>query len=121
DALMRRQLEIALNLFRAHQMPADTIAELVELEKRLDVTFNNFRAVLDGREVTDNQIRDVLVGSDDSEERRRAWEASKQIGERVVPNLLELVRRRNGTARDLGFSNYYSMMLELDELDEQEL
>ena len=36
-------------------------------------------------------------------------------------DLLELVGIRNAAARDLGFENYYSMMLQLDELDEREL
>ena len=53
--------------------------------------------------------------------RERAWEASKQIGPKVAPHLLELVAARNKAARELGYANYYSMSLELDELDEDEV
>jgi peptidyl-dipeptidase A len=94
---------------------------MVKIEKALESRFNNFRAQLDGARVTDNQLLDVLRLENDSARRRRAWEASKQVGREVRDDLLELVRIRNGAARDLGFENYYSMMLVLDELDEREL
>jgi peptidyl-dipeptidase A len=93
----------------------------VQLEKALESRFNQFRAQLDGRSVTDNELVDVLRQSDDIAQRRRAWEASKQIGPEVEADLLSLVRLRNEGARQLGFANYYSMSLELDELDEREL
>ena len=40
---------------------------------------------------------------------------------RSSPQLRELARVRNAAARDLGWSSYYSMSLELDELDENEV
>ncbi|HEY3216420.1 MAG TPA: M2 family metallopeptidase [Candidatus Eisenbacteria bacterium] len=121
DPILQRQLVLLHHEHRAHQIPPETIDRLVRLEKGLESQFNNFRAQLDGRRVTDNEIREILTGSDDPEQRRSAWEASKQIGAEVVADLLELVRLRNQAANDLDFANYYSMMLELDELDEGEL
>jgi peptidyl-dipeptidase A len=64
---------------------------------------------------------DVLRESSDLDLRRRAWEASKQVGAEVEADLLKLVRLRNEGSRRLGFTNYYSMSLELDELSESEL
>jgi len=121
DPLLARQLTLLILSHRAQQMPPETIEKIVHLEKSLESRFNNFRAVLDGRRVTDNQLRDLLRDSNDDSERRAAWEAAKQIGVEVRDDLLELVRTRNAAARDQGFSNFYSMMLELDELDETEL
>ena len=121
DPLLQRQLVLLVHDFRAHQIPFETIERLVRIEKTLESRFNNFRAELDGASVSDNQIRDVLRDSNDVARRRRAWEASKQIGAQVAEDLLGLVRLRNESARSLGFDNYFSMMLELDELDEVEL
>jgi peptidyl-dipeptidase A len=121
DPLLQRQLTLLLNDYRAHQIPPEMIERMVTLEKALESRFNKFRAELDGERVTDNRIRQVLRDSDDTPERRRAWEASKQVGAEVVGDLLALVRLRNQAATTLGFPNYYSMMLELDELDEREL
>jgi peptidyl-dipeptidase A len=121
DPLQQRQLKLLLDSYRSKQLPPEMIQKQVALEKKLEGTFTNFRAQLDGASVSDNQILEVLVGSDDSARRRRAWEASKQVGGQVEADLLELVRLRNDGARRLGFPNYYSMGLELDELDEAEL
>jgi peptidyl-dipeptidase A len=121
DPLLERQRVLLLNQFRAQQIPPETIDRMVRIEKSLDSRFNNFRAELDGRRVTDNELRQVLRNSNDSARRRSAWEAAKQIGGEVAQDLLELVRIRNRSARDLGFDDYYGMMLELDELDRDEL
>ena len=121
DPLLARQLVLLLNAYRAQQLEPVTIELLVRMEKRLEGRFNAFRAELDGRRVADNDLRRVLLESDDSAERRRAWEAAKQIGAEVAPELLVLVRSRNEAARSLGFDNYYTMCLTLDELDETEL
>ena len=121
DPHLQRQLVLLINAYRAHQIPPAMIERMVSIEKALESRFNNFRAELRGRPVTDNEIRQVLRDSNDTPERRAAWEASKQIGAEVVAELLDLVRLRNEAARSLGFTNYYSMILELDELHEAEL
>jgi len=121
EPLLARQLRLLVLAYRAQQMPPETIERIVALEKSLESRFNNFRAELNGRRVTDNELRDLLRDSNDVAERRAAWEACKQIGAQVRPELLDLVRLRNAAARDQGYANFYSMMLELDELDEEEL
>jgi peptidyl-dipeptidase A len=118
---LRRQALLLANQHAPHQIPVETIETMVSLEGALTAKFSNFRAELDGEHVSDNRIREVLDKSNDLELRQRAWEASKQIGAQVAPELIELVRVRNEAARGLGFTNYYSMMLELDELEENEL
>ena len=121
DPLLDRELVLLHDAHRARQLPPEMIEGQVQLEKTLESRFNQYRAQLDGRAVTDNELLDVLRSSADSDLRRRAWEASKQIGREVERDLLTLVRLRNQGARQLGFSNFYSMSLELDELDEREL
>src|SRR5262249_25485108 len=121
DPLLRRPALLLRNAHAENQSPPETIERIVALETSLENRFNTFRAELDGRTVTDNEIREILEHSDDLDLRRRAWEASKQIGVEVEADLRELVRIRNAAARELGWPNYYSMALELDELDEAEV
>ena len=109
----------AVHTYSGHENKVKTNIE--RLEKGLESRFNNYRATLAGQQVSDNDLRAILGGSSNGDEVRHAWEASKQIGNEVVGDLLQLVGLRNQAARDLGFPNYYSMMLELDELDEREL
>ena len=121
DPLLDRQLTLLHHAHRARQLEPEMIERQVRLEKSLESRFNQFRAELDGERVSDNRIADVLRDAEDLDLRRRAWEASKQIGREVEQDLLQLVRLRNEGARRLGFSDYYAMALELDELDEREL
>ena len=121
DPALLRQAVLLRNDMAPNQLPHETIERLVKLETSLEGSFNTFRAELDGERVGENRIRAILETSDDLELRRRAWEASKQVGPAVVEQLLELVELRNASARELGFANYYSMSFELDELDEEDV
>jgi peptidyl-dipeptidase A len=121
DPLLRRQHKLLLDEYRGHQMSEKVIDEIVQREKEIEKEYNTYRALFRGERVSDNTLREVLQNSNDSDERREAWEASKQIGERVAEAVRELVRIRNREARRLGFRDYYAMQLELQELDEQRL
>lgn len=121
DPLLRRQHRLLLDEYRGHQMSEKTIDEMVQREKEIEKEYNTYRALFRGERVSDNTLRDVLQKSGDSEERREAWEASKQIGARVAEAVRELVRIRNREARRLGFRDYYAMQMELQELDEDRL
>ena len=46
---------------------------------------------------------------------QEAWTASKKIGRVVADDILKLVKMRNETARELGYSNYHEMSLKLAE------
>jgi peptidyl-dipeptidase A len=83
--------------------------------------FNNFRGTVDGEQVDDNEILEVLRTSDDPEERRRAWEAAKQIGPEVADQVRELARLRNRAARALGYRDHFALALATSELDEERL
>lgn len=121
DGHLERQLTLLIHEHRAQQVPPETIARTVELEKSLEHRLNTYRAELDGERVTDNAILEILRDSDDLALRRRAWEASKQVGAEVASDLLALARLRNESARQVGFPDYYTMMLELHEIDPAEL
>ncbi len=121
DPLARRQLELLYLDQRPNQLSAEVINDLVRRSKEIQSEFFTFRAQLDGHQVTNNQILDVLRSERDENRRRAAWEASKQIGPLVAPRLLALVERRNESARSLGYRDYYRMQLELQEIEENEL
>jgi peptidyl-dipeptidase A len=121
DPLLRRQLEVLHDRTLPQQVPADLRAEMVELEAELDGTFNAFRGQIDGRAVDDNTIAKILRTSDDSTERRAAWEASKQVGAEVAERVVELARLRNRAARHLGARDHFALSLQTGELDEGRL
>jgi peptidyl-dipeptidase A len=121
DAPRRRELEVLRDRLLPHQVPADIRAELAEVEAALDATFNSFRGTIDGAAVSDNDIVAILRGSDDPEARRRAWEASKQVGAAVADRVRHLARLRNRAARHLGARDHFALALATTELDEDRL
>jgi peptidyl-dipeptidase A len=81
----------------------------------IEQAFNVFRAKVDGREMTNNDVQKVLKESKDAKQRRAVWEASKLVGATVEKDLKELVQLRNEAARKLGFRDFHVMQLELNE------
>ena len=77
DPLVRRQAELLLNAHRPNQLPADVIERIVALEKAVENRFNTFRAELDGDQVGDNRIREILERSDDARGRRPSRSARR--------------------------------------------
>ena len=121
DPLLDRQAELMRHSFQSQQIPHDLIEQIVTVETDIEAQFNAFRAEFNGQIVTDNDLKVVLRDSNDSAERQAAWAASKQIGAQVVERVLHAVALRNQAAQSMGFANYYSMSLELQELDEAQL
>ncbi len=115
DDLQRRQLELLYNAYLRNQIDPGLIEAMTRLSSRIVQAFGTYRARVDGRELTGNDVRTVLKQSSDAEYRRRVWEADKAVGREVRDDLLELVRLRNRVARTLGFPDYYVMSLELAE------
>jgi peptidyl-dipeptidase A len=121
DAQVARRLDLLHDAFVPNQIPADLRHAIVELETRVESTFNNFRGEIDGERVDDNAILDVLRTSADVGERRAAWEASKQIANESAERVRELARLRNQAARALGYRDHFALALSTGELDEARL
>ena len=115
DPLLKRQIKILYDSFLSCQGNLKLIHELTEKESKIDQKFNKFRAKIGGKELTDNEIKDILQKEKDSVKLKEAWEASKKQGELVEKELLEIIRLRNKLAKGLGFVNYYQMALEIQE------
>src|SRR6185295_16143616 len=100
-----------------NQVPEAVLIDTVARETQIETLFNTFRANFEADNASDNQLREILKTETDIVRRQAAWEAGKQVGSAIAPHLLELIRIRNREARNLGYSDYYAMMFELQELD----
>lgn len=121
DPLLARQKTLLLHAFTENLVSRELLEKISYLEAQLTGLFGNFRALLDGRLVSENEIRDILKQEKQVEKRKRAWNASKEIGQVTAPVILELVRLRNQVARESGYENYFTMQLALQEVDPQVL
>ena len=119
DLSLRRMADILYLRYLGNQVDPQLLERIVGLSAKVENRFNVFRAAVDGKKLTTNEVYAVLRESEDGEYRRVVWEAGKAVGKEVVDDLLELVRFRNEMAREAGFDNYYSMSLTLGEQDEE--
>jgi len=119
--LQARSLELAERAYRANQLPPEMLKRLVDLSTDIEHTFKTFRAQMDGRRWSNNELLKILREEKDSARRQEAWEALKQVGAAVAPRLRKLAELRNQAARKLGFSNYWEMMIRLQEHDPEQL
>jgi peptidyl-dipeptidase A len=121
DPLVARQLDVLAQSYAPHQVPADLRREIVDLQSDIESRFARHRGTIDGEAVDDNQIVDILRTSDDSGQRRAAWEASKSVGAEVAADVRELARLRNRAARTLGYRDHFALALETTDFDERRL
>jgi peptidyl-dipeptidase A len=115
DSLLVRQLTLLYNNYLTNQIDTALTRKIVEKGAEIAKEFNTFRPRLDGQEVDDNTIEKILKDEKNSDRRRRAWEASKEVGRVVAADVIELVKLRNSAARQLGFANFYEMSLAANE------
>ena len=117
----RRQLDLLRDAFLPKQVPDEIRTRIVELESAVDARFNAHRGVVAGREVSDNEIKQILRREDDVALRREAWEAAKTVGAAVAEDVRELARLRNRAAHSLGFRDWFALSIATSEMDEQKL
>lgn len=119
EPALSRQLEVLHLSLTANQMTDAQRREMVDVTGKVESEFARFRPHVDGTALSENDIQSVLETSNDGEERRRVWLASKEIGHRVGGRVKELARLHNGVALELGYADYYRMALDLQEISEE--
>jgi peptidyl-dipeptidase A len=121
DTLLARQLELIYNSYLGGQVDPALLQEQIRMETAIAKKYSNFRANIDGKNLTDNEIEDILRNSTDSKKLQAAWEGHKMIGPVVAEDIIGLVKHRNLIARKTGFSNYHEMSLKLSGQDPAEV
>jgi len=121
DSLLARQLELLYNAYLGGQIEPELLAQQIKMETEISQKYSNFRATLNGKELSDNQVEEILRNSKVSTELKATWESHKMIGPVVAEDIIKLVKHRNMIARKTGFSNYHEMTLKLSGQDPAEV
>ncbi len=109
SALQKRQLDGML--YSAANNPAtikDVVKARIKAEAEQTEKLFGYNFKIDGRAVTTNDIDGILGESPILKERRKAWEASKEVGKVLKPGLVNLRNLRNETVQALGYSDFFS-------------
>lgn len=121
DELLKRQLDKLFLAFQGYQIDEEKLEKIINLQTEIEKKYSTFRAEVNGRKLTDNQVEEILKNSKDLVELEKAWIAHKAIGDVVVDDVLKLVKMRNEVASELGFKSYHQMSLKLNEQDPEEI
>jgi peptidyl-dipeptidase A len=113
ELVLARQLELIYNMYLQGQIDTSLISQQVKMETEINKKYGNFRATVNGKQLSDNEVEGILRSSTSSTELQAAWEGHKLIGPVVADDVIKLVKHRNKIAQQLGFSNYHQMSLEL--------
>jgi peptidyl-dipeptidase A len=121
DPLLVRQVELLYDSYLGGQVDTALIAEQIKMETEISKMYANFRVDITGKQLSDNEVEDILRNSTSSSDLQIAWEGSKMIGPVVASDIVRLVKHRNTIAQKLGFSNYHEMSLKLSGQDQAEV
>ncbi|MGB9599625.1 MAG: M2 family metallopeptidase [Myxococcota bacterium] len=117
DPTLRREVEVLYLMFLENQLDRDIIEELVKRSSEIEKKFNTFRAKIDEKEVSMNDIKDILKTSKDRKLREKAYLAQKSIGKEIGKEIVDLMKIRNYAANKVGFKDFYEYRLAIQELD----
>lgn len=121
DKHVARSIDVLYLMYLEKQVDAELLKAIVAKANAVEKTFNVYRAKVDGKEMTDSEVRKVLKESKDSGRRQAVWEASKGVGQAVAADLAQLVSHRNSAAAALGFKNFHALQLFLNEQNGDDL
>ncbi|PIV55044.1 MAG: peptidase M3A and M3B thimet/oligopeptidase F, partial [Caldiserica bacterium CG02_land_8_20_14_3_00_36_38] len=83
DSIEKREMRLLFNEMLPNQLSKERIEEAVKKEVEIESLFANFRAKINGKEVSNNEITEILEKSTDSKLRKDAWIAGKEIGKEI--------------------------------------
>jgi peptidyl-dipeptidase A len=109
DLTVRQLRQLLLNAAEGPMTNPELVAKRVAGETKQASILNSFVFQLDGKPITANEIDNKLEKSTDLAERKAVWEASKQSGPALKPNLVVLRDLRNSVAKEMKYPDYFSL------------
>lgn len=111
EITVRQLKQLLLNAAEGPMTNPELVAKRVEAETRQASILNSFEFKLNGQKITANDIDNKLEKSTDLAERKAVWEASKESGPALKPNLIVLRDLRNGVAKEMKYPDYFSLQV----------
>lgn len=113
----KRCYNVWMNLCAPHCVDPALLRQIAEKEAKIRCIYANFRPELEGKRLSEEDIRNHLKNELQPKRRKQIWALSKEIGSQLAPDVLAIVDLRNQSARSVGYKNYFDMQLQLQEVD----
>src|SRR5438046_3519625 len=109
ELTVRELKQLLLNAAEGPMTNPELVNKRLQAETKQASILNSFEFKLNGQKITANDIDNKLEKSSDLTERKAVWEASKEIGPKLKPNLVILRDLRNGVAKEMKYPDYFSL------------
>ncbi len=116
DPTIRREVEVLYLSHLPNQVQPEKLEKLTELEKRVEETFNDYRAELNGKKLTPVDVSHILADSTDSATLEKVWKSQQGVSNLLEKDYRDLVKLRNEIARDLGYKNALDLTATVNEM-----
>ena len=107
DLQVRQLKAILYQAANNPQTVADLVVERIKAETEQTEKLYGFDFQMDGESVSTNDL-DKALKNNDVGVRRKAWEASKEVGKNLKQGLTNLRRLRNQTVGALDYNDYFT-------------
>ncbi len=97
-------------LYKAANNPEtikDVVKARIKAETKQSENLFGFDFKIDGKSVTTNDIDGILSSEKNLDKRKKAWEASKEVGKGLKEGLVNLRDLRNKTVQGLGYKDFF--------------
>ncbi len=122
EPLTQRQIHLMRLRFAAAQVSEATGKRIKELVDEIQQVSHTYRIHVGSKKYSLTEVREVLSSSTDKKLRKALWlGARSELGDDVGDQAIRLVGVRNRAARDLGYSDFFRMSLNLQAIDESVL
>lgn len=121
DEILLRELNILYDSYLSNQADPKVLEEMINMATEIDRQFSIYRASIKGKQMSDNEIEEILCSSKSSKEVEEAWIEVKKLGPIVSGDIVSLVKKRNELAKSLGFNNYHEMSLMLSDQNPEDI
>lgn len=121
DRVLARELDVMYRAYLPGQADPEIQKRIIAIQSDVEKIFTNHRSDVDGKQLSENDVRDILGSTKDNEAAQKAWTGYVEVGRQVEEKLRECAKLRNEQARKLGYRDFYVMQLALQELDENQL
>ena len=109
NALQVRQLEAILFMAGANPESAgDLVKQRIDANNKQTTALYGYKFTLNGKEITPNDIDEILQKSSDEKKRLAVWNSSKEVGKVLKDGLTTLRDLRNKCVQALGYDDFFA-------------
>jgi peptidyl-dipeptidase A len=107
--LQVRQLNAILFAAGANpEIAGDLVQKKIDAQNKQTSALYGFKFMMNGKEITPNEIDEKLQKSTNEKERLAVWTSCKEVGKVLKSGVTELRELRNKNVQALGYSDYFA-------------